>query len=260
MLKKTLITIIVLGSFVFLAFRKDGTSHLHGPAESKSSAETFEPIIVLELFTSQGCSSCPPADALLGKVEKDYPGNIFTLSYHVDYWNYIGWKDPFSRPEYTRKQKEYASKFHSQRIYTPQLVINGKEHLVGSNSGKLYGKLLEYGKKRALNKIVLSDIDLDGQKVSFAYEVLGDIRKKEIKAFVVLEHRETQVKRGENRNRTLANHNIVVAEKPMNQINGTKNLAFLHLPEMVRPDEQKYLILLVQDSSLEITGAIKVAI
>ena len=110
-------------------------------------------IVVLELFTSQGCSSCPPADRLLDEVKND---KIIALSYHVDYWNYIGWDDPFSAKKYTERQKLYSNKFNSSTIYTPQLVINGQEHIVGSNKSLLYTKLRYYSKKKNLNTVRLS--------------------------------------------------------------------------------------------------------
>ncbi|HYU34591.1 MAG TPA: DUF1223 domain-containing protein [Thermoanaerobaculia bacterium] len=90
--------------------------------------------IVLELFTSQGCSSCPPADRLLTRLSQDsaLAGRVIPLSFHVDYWDYIGWQDPFDSPRWSERQRAYAQAFRSNRIYTPQLVINGKTECVGS--------------------------------------------------------------------------------------------------------------------------------
>src|SRR5207253_2481720 len=82
-------------------------------------------VAVVELFTSQGCSSCPPADRLLSKLAHDarYQGKVISLSFHVDYWNYGGWTDPFSAARWSDRQKAYAGRvFHSNRIYTPQVV------------------------------------------------------------------------------------------------------------------------------------------
>ena len=99
-------------------------------------------VVVLELFTSQGCSSCPSADVLLEKVSNEFANkNVYTLSYHVDYWNYIGWTDPFSKKEFTQKQRDYAQKFRDNQIYTPAVVVNGKEHFVGSDRSKMYAKI-----------------------------------------------------------------------------------------------------------------------
>jgi hypothetical protein len=91
-----------------------------------------ESAILVELFTSQGCSSCPPADELLGALDARLEANIIALSFHVDYWNYIGWRDPYSSKRWSSRQKKYARKISNGRGYTPQLVVNGAGHAVGS--------------------------------------------------------------------------------------------------------------------------------
>ena len=92
-----------------------------------------KPVVVLELFTSQGCSSCPPADEVLADIKENMDNtSIIPIAYHVDYWDYIGWKDPFALKAFTNKQRFYGRKFNSSSIYTPQLVINGNEHIAVS--------------------------------------------------------------------------------------------------------------------------------
>src|SRR5262245_2326035 len=91
--------------------------------------------VVVELFTSQGCSSCPPADRLLGELVRDgaiADRPVIALSFHVDYWNRLGWTDPFSRPAWSARQQAYADAMRDGRVYTPQLVIAGRSHVVGS--------------------------------------------------------------------------------------------------------------------------------
>ena len=87
--------------------------------------------IVVELFTSQGCSSCPPADAYLAELAKR--DDVIALSFHVDYWNYIGWTDPFSTPEATARQRAYGRTMAKRYVYTPQIVVDGRAEAVGSN-------------------------------------------------------------------------------------------------------------------------------
>src|SRR5258706_7835451 len=92
--------------------------------------------VVIELFTSQGCSSCPAADKNLAEIIEDAEKNgqpVYGLSFHVDYWNYIGWKDPYSNPGYTARQHQYAQKLNSESVYTPQMIVNGEIEFVGSN-------------------------------------------------------------------------------------------------------------------------------
>ena len=104
-----------------------------------------KPFVMIQLFTSQGCSSCPAADKLIEEIKDEYKeNNVYILSYHVDYWNRLGWKDPFSSKEFTQIQYNYADQFRERNVYTPQVVINGKEHFIGSNESKLRRKIKTY--------------------------------------------------------------------------------------------------------------------
>ena len=88
--------------------------------------------VVVELFTSQGCSSCPPADEIFGELAQD--DRVIALAYHVDYWDYLGWEDAFASPEHTARQRAYAHAKGERTIYTPQIVVGGVDHAVGSRS------------------------------------------------------------------------------------------------------------------------------
>ena len=102
------------------------------------AGETSASPVVLELFTSQGCSSCPPADRLLSALSSspELAGRIVPLAFHVDYWNHIGWTDPFSSAEWSARQRDYARVLGSDRIYTPQLLVGGRTDIVGSDRGR----------------------------------------------------------------------------------------------------------------------------
>jgi hypothetical protein len=93
--------------------------------------------VIVELFTSEGCSSCPPADAVLARLQRSQPVSdalVIPLSEHVDYWNYIGWTDPFSSSSASDRQRSYAEALHLQSVYTPQMVVNGQAEFVGSDA------------------------------------------------------------------------------------------------------------------------------
>ncbi len=109
-------------------------SHAEGDTKMTTSKMEGGPLI-LELFTSQGCSSCPPADKLLATFAKD--DNLAPLSFHVDYWNGLGWADPYSQEAWTERQHQYARALGDTRVYTPELVIGGATGLVGSSTGQI---------------------------------------------------------------------------------------------------------------------------
>lgn len=258
MYKKIIIPTLALVALFFIAFM---SLSYKTPNYDKTTAAIgdFDPIIVLELFTSQGCSSCPPADVLLNKVKERYPGKVFALSYHVDYWNYIGWEDPFSKAIFTKKQRYYNQKFSYRSNYTPQLVVNGKEHFVGSNGTKLATKISEYGRLQSTNSIKLDKVSKNAAIVNFDYTIDGEINDKQLRVVLVLDERTTSVKRGENRNRVLKNSNIVVAEKYL-KLNQGSGKGAIEIPAIVSGKDKITLLLLTENEIADITGAAKKAI
>ncbi len=230
---------------------------LFTPSDPPNVEKVYEPIVVLELFTSQGCSSCPSADKLLDEVNDAYHDqNVFSLSYHVAYWNYIGWKDPYSDTKHADKQRVYARKFRSRSIYTPQLVVNGKEHFVGSDRNTMFSKVKQYSKEPVSNSALIKEVRRTGEQLDFQYEVEGALSGKMIHIALVLKERQTQVKRGENRNRNLKNTNIVIAEQFKAAASGTIGSS-IAIPELVSEKDQLQLIVLVEDENSTITGAAK---
>jgi hypothetical protein len=110
--------------------------------------------VVIELFTSQGCSSCPPADRLLTRLAGD--PRVIPLSFHVDYWNYIGWTDPFSSKRWSERQQGYARAFRSNRIYTPQLVVSGRTGLNGADEAGARKRIAEALAAEPAGRVTLS--------------------------------------------------------------------------------------------------------
>lgn len=245
----------MFGSLGIIAFTGDFNTKYRYSHDLKEKA-IYEPIVVLELFTSQGCSSCPLADLLLQKVKKEFKNEVFALSYHVDYWNYIGWKDPFSKSKFGEKQREYNNKFHNTSNYTPQLVVNGQEHFVGSSSSRMYKAITDYKAKKVANSIRLNNIAADAKNVSFEYQVEGNVQNKIVRTLLVLDERTTEVNRGENKNRILQNSNVVVAERSF-LLEEMKGFMEISIPKIVRTNEKLNLIVLVESVEYNITAAAK---
>lgn len=245
MKRKYLITLSLFAVFFFASF-------------ISNDDKKQESVVVLELFTSQGCSSCPSADALLEKVGNEYKSeNVFTLSYHVDYWDYIGWKDPFSQKQFTEKQRSYARKFNDNRIYTPAVIVNGKEHFVGSNRSKMYAKIKEYQKKEVNHTISLSAKKQTKNSVQFKYTIDGDLSNTKARVVLAIQERVTEVKRGENARRTLRNNNIVVSENYLKEVKKAGNYTF-HLPEIVTKNDKLTVLLILENQQKDILGATRV--
>jgi hypothetical protein len=167
--------------------------------------------VLIELFTSEGCSSCPPADALLAKLDRSQPvkgAEAIVLSEHVDYWNDIGWKDPYSSHEYSERQSAYAARFGRGSVYTPQMVIDGHSELVGSDERRAI-QAVENETKFAKVPLSLSAIRFESKnKLGMHVEVgpLGpSIAAHSARLFLAIadDSDESQVSRGENAGRTL---------------------------------------------------------
>jgi len=118
--------------------------------------------VIVELFTSEGCSSCPSADILLGQLQRSQPvdgARIIALAQHVDYWNSLGWADPFSSPEFTRRQTAYTRKFQGHSPYTPQMVVDGRAEFVGSDRRRALESIADAARRPKARVVVRSSPD-----------------------------------------------------------------------------------------------------
>ncbi len=180
---------------------------------AKSSAQQSEPRIVLvELFTSEGCSSCPPADALLQQVDGKQTESgqlIVTLSEHVTYWNHLGWSDPFSSEIYTQRQYEYGQRFHIDSVYTPQMVINGEEQIVGSDRAGLLRAIREEQKPTSLS-VHINSINAHDRTLIVDFSVTGTTPRGGADLFAVItdDADRSSVLHGENSGRTLSHVSV----------------------------------------------------
>jgi hypothetical protein len=195
--------------------------------------------IVVELFTSEGCSSCPPADELLAKLEKTQPVNgarLIVLSEHVDYWNRLGWRDPFSSSDFTLRQNQYSDAFRQDGPYTPEAVVDGRTGFVGSNWGDTKAALLEaYKQPKATVTLKTAP---EGAGINLSVDVRDIPGGKD--ADVILAITETglqsNVRSGENSGRLLKHTGVV---RRMTVIGKTTGDAYSTQTSIVLPKDWK---------------------
>jgi hypothetical protein len=173
-------------------------------AGSAAQAATERPVLI-ELFTSQGCNSCPPADALLGELAQR-PG-VLALAFHVDYWNGLGWSDPFSSKLWTARQNDYAQRLGKRSIYTPQLVVDGAGDAVGSDRAEVDALIAAAQRRAAAGPTIETATDEAGKRIAR----LGTGTAERATVWLAGYDRShvTPVGRGENGGRTLTEYQVV---------------------------------------------------
>lgn len=199
-------------------FLKIATWLLLGGLINQPLAAAEPPLTVVELYTSQGCSSCPPADAYLGKLAAR--DDVLALSLHVDYWDYIGWKDPYADPEHTIRQRTFAVKFSQRYVYTPQMVIQGAFQVVGSHVQDIEEAI---DKAKSLEHVPLKLTDNQGTfSVEISQQAGPHDKGEDIRVFAVFFDKlhQTEIKRGENAGQQLTNYNVVRSFEEIGTWNG----------------------------------------
>ncbi|MBF4465106.1 thioredoxin family protein [Flavobacterium sp. LC2016-12] len=186
---------------------------------------------LLELYTSEGCSSCPPADELMGRIQNEYKDfNLYVLAYHVDYWDKQGWKDIFSKADYTKRQYDYAKFMEKDPIYTPQLIINGKIDYIASQE-----TAVRNGIKSALSKSAVAQLSLDASqhdiKLNVNYNVSKVTQNNRLFIAVVQKSAKSNVKRGENAHRILSHYQIVRSLSSFALTGNLKGTASVAIPK-----------------------------
>lgn len=182
------------------------------PARESASAADSGPVLI-ELFTSQGCSSCPAADRLLSRLAEDQAlaGQVIPLSFHVDYWNYIGWTDPFSAKRWSERQQAYARAFGSKRLYTPQLVVAGRADVNGADERTVRKEIGEMLATEAPAQVSL-DLEPSGDRMKIkAGAKLNRAMQGDLDLWVAVYETAltTKVGAGENAAKTLHNDFVV---------------------------------------------------
>jgi hypothetical protein len=219
--------------------------------------------VLVELFTSEGCSSCPPADRLLQDLDKQpvAGAQLIVLSEHVDYWNHIGWKDPYSSSFFSDRQSAYSNQFGLSSVYTPQMVVDGATEFVGSDSRRANQA---FGEARLSQKLPvrISDISVaDGQiRARVQADSLPDSLsqgKAEVVAVVALNHAESQVSAGENSGRRLTHVAVVQSLTKIGTVEKGKDFSqdvHLKLPSGSNASNLR-LIAFIQEGPGRVLGA-----
>jgi hypothetical protein len=244
-----LIAAILLSSFTFCHNKTNNTS------VKKSNGQG---IVLIELFTSQGCSSCPPADDLLGSYAEKNDAHIIPIAFHVDYWNRLGWKDSFSTSSFSQRQEYYDEQFLHATVYTPQLIVNGTKEMVGSNKAKVKAAIDDALNETPSNSITLKNNTIVNGQLQLAYTIEGAVKNTVLNVVIIQNKTTTRVKAGENDGSTLVNYNVVRTFVSTDaKDSGT---SMLTLPDNI--DTKNLSIVLFTQSSItgKITGAIKQAL
>ena len=235
-----LVSVTVLG----LSFKKT--------ADEKVATDNATGFAVVELFTSEGCSSCPAADVALETISNTYKENVYLLGFHVDYWNRLGWKDAFSSSAYSERQRNYAPLFERDGVYTPQAIINGTEQFVGSELDKL-NSTIKKDLNTAVNSVPVITANVNSGNVEVSYTVSVNTHGVLNIALVQL-HAITNVRHGENEGRRLSHINIVRDFKTVSA-NNTSGKIKLIIPEGLTAASCKVIAYTQDTGTFKITGA-----
>lgn len=211
--------------------------------------------VVVELFTSEGCSSCPPADEQLLRLQRDQPvpgANIIPLSFHVDYWDYLGWRDPFSSHAHTERQQAYNRALRDRSSYTPQMVVDGAVGIVGSN-GTAAEKAVEDAARR-------THISVDLQRSGAGLKVAIPAMKDAVEVLLIITENNlaSSVVRGENAGRRLRHAAVVRRLKVVARLKVGQAFQAelpLDLPPESRRDQLQAVVLVQEPASRRILGA-----
>jgi hypothetical protein len=172
-------------------------------------ADATEPRAVVELFTSQGCSSCPPADKIIGELAMD--PSIIALSMPIDYWDYLGWKDTLADARFSARQKAYSHMFSDRGVYTPQVIVNGSSPVIGSDRAGIEGAIGDTNRADGVMSVPVT-MTLSGKQINVSVAASGKgpaAMHGEIWICSVTREIPISIGRGENRGREITYHNVV---------------------------------------------------
>lgn len=218
------------------------------------TADSSKGFAVVELFTSEGCSSCPPADALVKKIQTDNKNRqIYILAFHVDYWDHQGWKDRFSEHEYSVRQQQYTGWLNLQTVYTPQIVVNGTAEFVGSDQGSILRAISAGLDQEPANTLALNG-RVTGNKIAIEYQGGGADKRSELVLALLQRSAQSRVKAGENAGSDLS-HVQIVRQLLRVPLNNSKKDIIMDLPADFNKEGWELIGFVQQTTDGRITAA-----
>ena len=234
------VMLVAIGIAVFTLFvKKTVQIAVSETNESELAAAGPGMPVLVELFTSEGCSSCPPADALLMRLDKDQPvpgAEVIALSEHVDYWNRLGWSDPYSLSDFSERQSQYSNVFNIDDVYTPQMIVDGRVQFVGSNDAEARRAIADAARNAKTGVTMsLASENAQGLTVTLAIRVesLSTLLKgadADVMLAITESGLRSNVTRGENAGRVLNHVAVVRRLSTIGTIHSQKDLAFTAEP------------------------------
>ena len=250
--------IITAGILAFSAFALSAFVNSKKTAGAKVNGN--KGFAVVELFTSEGCSSCPPADAVVARLQKESADKpIYILAYHVDYWNHLGWKDAFSDPDYSKRQRDYAKTLNISSVYTPQIVVNGKTEFVGSEEGTLRNAIKTALQKDESAQLTLTNAQIAHGVLEVRYDAKDAGNHSVLLLALIQKSAQSHVKAGENSGRMLAHVQIVQKLKTFALSNNKTGNESINLPNEFAPQNWEVIGLIQNTATGEILAASKAA-
>jgi hypothetical protein len=241
----------ILALFVSICFFST-----NNPAKGQAK----EPFAVVELFTSEGCSSCPAADELLKQmvVSGENEGKPFiALAFHITYWNHLGWVDNYSKELFTERQKKYAEILKQQNIYTPQAIVNGEHQFVGSNAIAFRDTLKKVEKRKPTYRIE-ANAKQRGDSIEVQYVLNKESKNQVINIAIIEKNSEHIIARGENKNRTLKHFNVVREFKTLES--KKQDTVKFHAIQDLDIGNMEVVLYVQNKKTMKIGGASKIAV
>jgi hypothetical protein len=224
-----------------------------GIAQQARAAGSAMPVVV-ELFTSQGCSSCPPADKLLGELATR--SDVIALSMPVDYWDYLDWQDTLGRSEHTERQRQYVERLGLATVYTPQMIVSGLVDVIGSRAEAVEDAIREVRNKLADSQVALTVEERDKTiHIEVAAGGAASPATATIYAVPILSKRTVNIERGENRGKTITYHNVSREIMPVGTWTGKAQTLDLAHDEIMIGDTDHCVVILQDDRTGAILGA-----